>query len=153
MPNTYTQIYVQIVFAVMGRQNLIAEENRETVEKYLYGIVSAKKSKMLAVYCNPDHTHIFIGLNPDVSVAEMAKTLKANSSKYINKQRFISGKFSWQKGYGAFTYSRSQIDSVVKYILNQKQHHQKKSFKEEYLVFLRKFGIKYDEKYLFDWIE
>ena len=151
MPNTYTQIYVQIVFAVKGRQNLIAEKLRDKVEKYMCGIISNKKSKPIAIYCNPDHTHILIGLHPSVSISGMARDIKANSSKWINENKWIAGKFNWQEGFGAFTYSKSQIDNVVKYILNQKEHHRKTSFKEEYINFLEKFEIDYNEKYLFEW--
>jgi len=153
MPNTYTQIYVQIIFAVKGRQNLISEKFRNPLEKYICGIVSNKKSKPLAIYCNPDHTHILIGLHPSISISEMAREMKSNSPKWINEQKLIVGKFSWQEGYGAFTYSKSQIDVVIKYILNQPIHHKKKTFKEEYLDFLQKFEVSYDEKYLFDWYE
>ncbi len=151
MPNTYTQIYVQIVFAVQGRQNLISENNREKLEKYICGIVSNKKSKPLAIFCNPDHTHILIGLHPSVSISDMARDIKANSSKWINEQKMVLGKFNWQEGFGAFTYSKSQIDAVAKYILNQPEHHKKTSFKDEYIDFLKKFEIEYDEKYLFKW--
>ncbi|NOZ48175.1 MAG: IS200/IS605 family transposase [Chlorobi bacterium] len=150
MPNTYTQIYVQIVFAVQGRLNLITEKHREKVEKYICGIISNKKSKPLAIYCNPDHTHILIGLHPSISISDMARDIKANSSKWINEQRFIMGKFNWQEGYGAFTYSKSQIDTVAKYIINQPQHHKKATFREEYMNFLKKFEIDYNEKYLFE---
>ncbi len=153
MPNTYTQIYVHIVFAVQGRQNLISEKYREKLEKYICGIVSNKKSKPLAIYCNPDHTHILIGLHPSISISDMARDIKANSSKWINEQRLIVGKFNWQEGFGAFTYSKSQIDVVVKYILNQPQHHKKTSFKEEYIDLLKKFEIDYNEKYLFKFNE
>ncbi len=151
MANTYTQIYVHIVFAVQGRQNLIKEKNREPLEKYICGIVSNKKSKPLAIYCNPDHTHILIGLHPSVSVSDMARDIKANSSKWINEQKLILGKFSWQEGFGAFTYSKSQIDNAVKYILNQQEHHRRKTFKEEHLDFLKKFNVDYNEKYLFEY--
>jgi len=151
MPNTYTQIYVQIVFAVQGRQNLISEKYREKLEKYICGIISNKKSKPLAIYCNPDHTHILIGLHPSISISDMARVVKTNSSKWINEERWIAGKFNWQEGFGAFTYSKSQIDAVVKYTLNQPRHHKKTSFKEEYINFLKKFEIDYNEKYLFEW--
>ena len=153
MANTYTQLYVQIVFAVQGRQNLITEKNREQLEKYICGIVSNKNSKPLAIYCNPDHTHILIGLHPSVSVSDMARDIKANSSKWINEKKWIRGKFNWQKGFGAFTYSKSHIDAVAKYILNQYEHHRKKSFREEYINFLKKFNIDYNDKYLFEYYE
>ncbi len=153
MANTYTQIIVQIVFAVQGRQNLISENNREQLEKYMCGIVSNKNSKPLAVYCNPDHTHILIGLHPSVAISDMARDIKANSSKWINEEKWINGKFKWQEGFGAFTYSKSQLDVVVKYILNQAEHHKKKTFKEEYQEFLEKFEINYNEKYVFDYYQ
>jgi REP element-mobilizing transposase RayT len=153
MANTYTQIYVQIVFAVQGRRNLITEYNREKLEKYICGIISNKKSKPLAIYCNPDHTHVLIGLDPSVSVSDIGRDIIANSSKWINENRWIIGKFNWQEGFGAFTYSKSQIDRVSKYILNQAKHHRKISFREEYFDFLDEYGIEYNEKYVFKWIE
>ena len=151
MANTYTQIYVQIVFAVKGRENLIHEKHRDELEKYICGIVNNKGSKPLAIYCNPNHLHILIGLNSNTSVSDITRDIKANSSKWINEKKFIVGKFSWQEGYGAFTYAKSQIDAVAKYIHNQPQHHQKKSFKEEYLAILNKAEIEFEEKYLFEW--
>ena len=150
MANTYTQILVQVVFAVKGRQSLISEKHREQVEKYVCGIIANKKSKPLAIYCNPDHCHILIGLHPSVSISEMVRDIKANSSKWINENKWVLGKFSWQEGYGAFTYSRSQLSQVVQYIRNQPEHHRKKTFREEYMDFLQKFDIEYDDKYVFE---
>jgi REP element-mobilizing transposase RayT len=141
------------VFAVKGRKNLISENLREKVEKYICGIVSNKKSKPIAIYCNPDHLHILIGLHPTISISDMSRDIKANSSKWLNEQEMIVGKFNWQEGFGAFTYSKSQIDSVVKYIMNQPEHHKKTTFKEEYIQFLKNFEIDYEEKYLYDWID
>jgi len=152
MANTYTQIYIQIVFAVKHRDYVITEKFRTKLEKYICGIVSNNNSKPIAIYCNPDHTHILIGLNPDISISDMARDIKANSSKWINENNFIKGKFSWQSGYGAFSYSKSQIDNVAKYILNQEEHHKKKSFKDEYLNILKNQDIKYNDEYLFEWI-
>jgi len=149
MPNTYTQIYVQVVFVVQDRQNLILEKYREKLEKYICGIVLGKKSKPIAIYCNPDHTHLLIGLNPAISISDLVRDVKASSSKWINENRWGTGTFNWQEGFGAFTYSKSQLNDVVQYILNQHEHHKRTTFKEEYLKFLKKFGIKYDEKYLF----
>jgi REP element-mobilizing transposase RayT len=151
MANTYTQMYVQIVFAVLGRTNVIRETNREELEKYICGIISNKKCKPLAIWCNPDHAHVFVGLHPTISVSDLTRDIKSSSSIFINDKKFTSGKFSWQDGFGAFTYSKSQIDGVVKYILNQPVHHIKKTFKEEYLEILRKNEIEYDERYLFEW--
>ena len=117
------------------------------------GIVSGKKSKPLALFCNPDHTHILIGLHPSVAISDMVRDRKANSSKWINEKRWIIGKFNWQEGFGTFTYSKSQISTVVRYILNQSEHHKKTSFKDEYIDLLEKFEVAYDEKYLFKWNE
>lgn len=153
MANTYTQMYVQIVFAVEHRANLIAEAHRDEIEKYICGAISNKKSKPLAIYCNPDHTHILLGLHPTVSVSDLTRDIKANSSKFINEKKWLRGKFNWQEGFGAFTYSKSQIDAVVKYILNQPVHHRKRTFKDEYLTLLKNFDVEYDEQYLFEWYE
>lgn len=141
MANTYTQMYIQIVFAVKGRENLILEKHREELEKYMCGIISHLNSKPIAIYCNPDHVHILIGLNPVTSVSDMARLIKANSSKWINENKWLSGHFKWQEGFGAFTYSKSQIDKVVMYILNQPKRHRKSSFKEEYLKLLNSFDL------------
>ncbi|MDP2302846.1 MAG: IS200/IS605 family transposase [Ignavibacteria bacterium] len=153
MPNTYSQIYIQIVFTVNGKQNLIPNDHREELHKYITGIVQNRGQKMLAIYCMPDHTHIFIGLQPSIAVSDLVRDIKAGSSKFINDNKWMKGKFNWQEGFGSFSYSRSHIDNVVNYILNQQEHHKKKSFKEEYLEFLKKYAIDYDEKYLFEWIE
>ena len=123
MANTYTQLYVQFVFSVKGRENLIKEKFRDELEKVICGIVANHKSKTYVIYCNPDHTHIFVGLHPTISVSKLIEQVKSGSSNWLNEKKYIAGKFSWQDGYGAFTYSKSQIDNVVKYILNQSEHH------------------------------
>ena len=151
MANTYTQLYIQFVSSVKGRQNFIFEQFREELEKVMCGIVKNNKCKTYAIYCNPDHTHIFIGMHPDISPSKLMEQVKSGSSKWINEKKFIRGHFSWQKGFGAFTYSRSHIDRVVNYVLNQPQHHKKQSFKDEYLLLLKKFDIEYDTKYVFEW--
>jgi putative transposase len=153
MANTYSQMYVQIIFAVKGRQNLIPPEDRDELEKYICGIISKKKSKPLAIYCNPDHIHVLIGLNPAMAVSDLVRDIKANSSKFINEKNWISRKFCWQNGFGVFTYSRSQINAVAKYIMNQQHHHNKNSFKKEYTGILKNRNIEYDNRYLFEWIE
>lgn len=153
MANTYTQLYVHLVFVVKGRENLISENHREELEKYICGIINNKNCKPLAIYCNPDHTHILLGLHPSVSVSDIARDIKANSSRFINENKWIKGKFNWQDGFGAFSYSKSHLDNVIKYILNQPFHHKKKTFREEYIEFLKKYQIDYDEKYLFDWLD
>ncbi len=108
---------------------------------------------MLAIHCMPDHTHLFVGLKPIVYIPDFIKEIKVESNEFINSKKWIKGKFNWQEGYGVFSYSHSQIDNVVKYILNQEQHHQKKTFKQEYPELLKKFEISFEEKYLFDFIE
>lgn len=153
MANTYVQIYIQIVFAVRGRENLIQEKHREELERYICGIVRNNNSKPLAIYCNPDHTHTLIGLDPTISISDMARDIKANSSRWINENHWIAGKFSWQEGYGCFSYSKSQIDVVAKYILNQSEHHRKASFREEYLNILQKQEIEYNPLYLYEWYD
>lgn len=153
MANTYTQIYIQIVFAVKGRQNLIAADNREELHKFIKGIISNRGQKLFSVYAMPDHVHILVSISPSIVISDLVRDIKAGSSKFINDKKWINGKFNWQEGYGAFSYSKSSVDSVVKYILNQEDHHKKKKFKDEYLDLLNKFEIEYDEKYLFDWIE
>lgn len=153
MANTYTQIYIQIVFAVKGRQNLISKENREELHRYITGIVSNRKQKLFAVFAMPDHIHLLISINPTLSVSDLVRDIKAGTSKFINDKKWINGKFNWQEGYGAFSYSRSSVDSVIKYILNQEEHHSKKTFREEYLELMEKFEIAYDPKYVFEWME
>ncbi|MEM7510935.1 MAG: IS200/IS605 family transposase [Bacteroidota bacterium] len=149
MPNTYTQLYIQYVFAVKNRKPLIREEIRILIEKYIYGIITQLNHKMLAIYCMPDHCHIFVGMSPTQSVSDLARMIKANSAKWINAERLTKQKFSWQEGYGAFSYAKSQKEQVIKYILHQPEHHRKRSFQEEYLNFLKKFEVDYDEKYVF----
>jgi len=153
MANTYTQIYIQIVFAVKGRQNLISKENREELHKFITGIVSNRNQKLFAVFAMPDHVHILVSMSPVISISDLVRDIKAGSSKFINEKIWMNGKFNWQEGYGAFSYSKSSVDSVIKYILNQEEHHKNKTFKEEYFDFLQKFEIEYDPKYVFEWIE
>ncbi len=153
MANTYTQLYVQIVFSVKGRENLIKEKFRDELEKVICGIIINHKSKPYSVYCNPDHTHIFVGMPPTISVSKLVEQIKSGSSKWLNGKKYVLGHFQWQDGYGAFTYSKSQIDNVVKYILNQPEHHKKKTFREEYLLLLEKFDVDFNPKYLFEWYD
>ncbi len=154
MANTYTQIYLQFVFATLGRNTIIAEKNREEIEKYITGIIHNKGQKLLAVYANPDHIHIFISYKDlRISIPELIKVIKTESTRFINSHNYCVGKFQWQEGYGAFSYAKSQKEAVVAYILNQKKHHEKKSFREEYKDFLLKFEIEYEDKYLFDFYD
>mgnify|MGYP001376879949 FL=1 len=153
MANTYSQIYIQIVFAVKGRENLIKKANREELHKFITGIVSNREQKLLAIFAMPDHVHILVGIKPNIALSDLVRDIKAGSSKFINDSKWVNGKFNWQEGYGGFSYSKSHLDNVIKYILNQEEHHKKQTFKEEYHSFLEKFEIEYDEKYLFEWIE
>jgi putative transposase len=153
LPGTFSQIYIQVVFAVKGRENLISKEWKEDLHKYIAGIIKGKGQKSIIVNGMPDHIHAFIGLRPAMSISDLVRDIKNNSSNFINDNKFVKGKFSWQEGYGAFSYSHSHIENVYQYILNQEEHHKKKTFKDEYIDFLTKFNVDYDEKYLFDWIE
>ena len=153
MAGTYSQIYLQVVFAVKGRQNLIGKEWKMILNKYIAGIITGKEQKSIIVNGMPDHIHAFIGLKPSMRISDLVRDIKNNSSKFINEQNFIRGKFSWQEGYGVFSYGHSQIERVYNYILNQERHHKKRTFKEEYFELLDKFNIPYDKQYLFDWIE
>lgn len=153
MPNTYSQIYIQIVFAVKGRENLISKIHREELHKYITGIVQNRGQKMLSIFCMPDHVHLLVGIKPSITISDLVRDIKAGSSNFINQQHWVKGKFNWQEGFGAFSYSKSQIDSVIKYILSQEEHHKKTTFREEYFDLLEKFEIDYDEKYVFEWIE
>lgn len=150
MANTYTQLYVHHVFAVLRRESVISEQHREELEKYICGIISNQKCKLITIYRNPDHIHILIGLHPTARLSDLVRDIKANSSKFINERGWIRGRFNWQDGYGAFTYGRSRIDRIVRYIREQPMHHKTKSFKDEYLSTLKKFGVEYDEQYVFD---
>ena len=148
MANTYTQIYIQVVFTVQGRQSLIGPERKEELQKYLTGIVTRQGQKLLAVHCMPDHVHILIGLKPNMAISELVGAIKAGSTNHINENRWVVGRFSWQEGFGAFSYSHSQLTPVIRYIQNQVEHHTRKSFREEYLEFLNKFEVPYEERYL-----
>lgn len=153
MASTYSQIYIQYVFAVKGRVNLLKRPWRDEVFKYISGIIKGKNQKAIIVNGMADHVHAFVGLKPAMPVSDLIRDIKNNSTNFINEQKFIKGKFEWQEGYGAFSYSHSQMNHVYNYIINQEAHHQKKTFKEEYFDFLKRFEIEYDEKYLFEWLD
>ena len=153
MSRTFSQIYIHSVFAVKGRENLLRKDWRAGVFKYMSGIIKGKDLKPIIINGVADHVHVFMGLKPSLSVSDIIRDVKNNSSNFINAQKLVCGKFSWQDGFGAFSYGHSQIDKVYQYILNQEQHHQKKTFKEEYTSLLQTFEIPFKEQYLFDWIE
>lgn len=148
MANTFTQIYLHIVFAVQNRTSLISSEWKDELYKYITGIIQNNKHKLIAINGTANHIHIAIGYKPHQLIPDLLQDIKANSSKWINEKRFVKGKFNWQAGYGAFSFSHSQIDAVVKYINNQEQHHKKKTFKEEYIEMLKKYDVPFDEKYV-----
>jgi len=152
MANTYTKIYLQLVFTPSGRENIIPVKHKEELQRYTTGIIQNRKHKLLAINYMPDHVHIFIGYQPSQPLPDLLRDIKANTSKFINDKRWLPGKFKWQEGYGAFSYSHSQLGDVIDYINNQEQHHQNTSFKDEYLETLVKFDIDFANEYLFDWI-
>ena len=153
MANTYTQIYIHIVFAVEHRQNLIPKAHKDELHQYITGIVTNKKQKVIQINSMPDHLHILIGIDPNVAISELVQTIKANSSRFINKRQWTVGRFNWQEGFAAFSYSHSQLDNVADYIKNQETHHAHKSFREEYIEILKRFNVDYDERYIFDSID
>lgn len=153
MPGTFSQIYIQVVFAVKGRESLINPHWEEELYKYISGIIRNKEQKLLAINGMPDHIHIVIGMKPSCCLSDLVREIKKSSNEFINEKKFSNYKFSWQEGYGAFSYSHSALDNVIKYVANQKEHHRKKNFREEYLDFLKKFNIEFKDEYLFEWIE
>jgi REP element-mobilizing transposase RayT len=153
MANTYSKIYLQVVFAVKGRKSLIQSEWKDELYKYFCGVVNGKKEKVYAIGGVSDHIHILISIKPCSIISDLVRDIKCNSSKWINERQYVIGKFQWQEGFGAFSYTHWHLDTIINYINNQEEHHKKKSFKEEYLEFLEQFYIEYDEKYLFEWDE
>jgi len=150
MANTYTQIYLQFVFAVQDRVSLIQSDWKDELYKYITGIVQNNKHKLIAINGMPNHLHVFIGYKPHQLIPDLLQDIKGSSSKWINSRKLIRGRFRWQEGYGAFSYSHSHLDNVVKYIMNQEQHHKKRTFGEEYNELLKKFEVEYDEKYILE---
>lgn len=153
MANTYTQIYIHIVFAVKGRENLIRSAWKENLHKYITGIVKNSGQKLIVINSMPDHVHILIGMKPDITLSDLVRDIKAHSSKLINEKRWVKGKFNWQEGFGAFSHSHSQLETVIRYIQNQEKHHIKRTFKEEYLTILEKYNVEYNSNYVFEWVE
>ena len=132
-----------------GRQNLIKQKHNDELQKYIAGIIAGQKQKLIAINNMPDHLHLLVGLMPDLSLSDLMRDVKANSSRFINEKRWVAGRFSWQEGFGAFSYSRSQLGTVIDYIENQQKHHAKRSFRDEYVEMLEKFGVDYDQRYIF----
>jgi REP element-mobilizing transposase RayT len=149
MANTFSQIYIQTVFAVSERESLIKPEFKEDLYKYITGIVRNQGQKLIAINGTPDQVHILIGLKPAMALADLVREIKADSTNFVNEQKLVHGRFNWQEGYGAFSYGHSQLDTIIRYIRNQERHHQRRSFKDEYMTLLRKFDIAFEEKYVF----
>lgn len=149
MADTYSQLYIQIVFAVKGRQNLISKKWKDEVYKYITGIITNQKQKLIVINGMPDHIHILVGIKPNISLSDLVRDIKSSSSKYINEQKWVNGKFEWQTGFGAFSYGHSQLSNVIKYIENQEEHHKTRTFKEEYIAFLKLFNVDFKDEYIF----
>lgn len=153
MAGTFSQIYIQTVFAVKGRENLISKAWKDELHAYMAGVIKSKGHTSIIVNGMADHVHCFIGLQPAMAISDLVRDIKNNSSKFINDRGFVRGKFSWQEGYGAFSYGQSQIEQVYNYILHQEEHHRKKTFQQEYLELLQRFDIEYQPAYVFEWME
>jgi len=153
MANTYTQFYLHLVFSPKNKDALIKKIWKDNLEKFITGIVQHNGHKLIAIGSRPDHIHIFIGYNVNQLIPDLVEKIKTSSNSWIKENRFSKFRFEWQRGYGAFSHSRSQLDSVVKYVLNQEEHHQKKSFREEYLQILRENDVKYQDEYLFEFFD
>jgi putative transposase len=149
MSNTFTQIHLQLIFAVQNRLALIQPSWKDELYRYITGIVQKHHHKLIIINGMPDHVHVLIGMRPSQSLSELLQDIKGSSSIWINEKRLVPGKFQWQEGYGAFSYSKSHVPAVINYILNQEEHHKKKTFMEEYKELLDKFGVDYDERYIF----
>lgn len=153
MPNTYSQLFVHFVFAVKGRHGLIPPQHKDELHQYMTGLVKNRDAKMLAVHCMPDHCHLFVSLKPTTFIPDFIKEIKVATTRFINDKRWLLTRFAWQEGYGAFSYGRSQIESVIAYIIKQESHHSKTTFREEYCRTLMMFDIPLDEQYLFQFID
>jgi len=153
MANTYTQIHIHVIFAVQNRTSLISPNWEEELYQYITGIVTNQGHKLLAINGMPDHVHVLIGIRPTQSLSELMQDIKGGASKWINEKKLVLGKFKWQEGFGGLSYSKSQLDTVIKYIQNQEEHHKKRTFLEEYRAFLKLFEVDFDERYIFKEIE
>ena len=153
MPNTYTQLYTNLVFAVINRQSLILPSFREEIERYMTGLLQNKKYKLLTIYLMPDHAHILVGQNPALALSDTVQVLKVETTNFIKAKKFTPFKFQWQEGFGAFSHSGSELENVVPYILNQPEHHKKITFKSEYLALLHRYEIEFRDEYLFEFFD
>ena len=150
MADTYTQLYIHVIFAVKGRESLIPKQQKEELHRYITGIIDSKNQTVIQINSMPDHAHILVGITPDIAISDLVRDIKANSSKFINRKRWVAGKFEWQEGFAAFSYAHSQLNTVARYIRNQETHHAHQTFREEYIAFLKRFDVPYNPKYVFD---
>ncbi len=149
MANTYSQIYIQVVFAPERRQNLIRKENKEELHKYITGIVTERRQKLIAVHCMPDHTHMLVGLKPSLALSDLVRDVKNASTNFVNRKGWVLGRFACQEGFGAFSYGHSQLTGIINYIRDQERHHARRTFRDEYLRFLKRYEIEHDERFIF----
>ena len=153
MANTYTQLYIHLVFAVRARQPLIPKQHKSELHRYIVGIIANRKQKVIQINSMPDHIHILVGITPDIAISDLVRDFKTSATRFINQKRWIPGKFMWQEGFGAFSYSHSQLRDVAAYIQDQEKHHTQRSFAEEYIELLKRFGVDYNPKYVLDSID
>ena len=153
MANTYTQLYAQLVFSPKDRENLIHHNIKDEIYKYMIGIIKGCNQKPMIINGMPDHIHILVGFSPNISLSDLVRDIKSNTTNYINEKKMVRGKFNWQRGFGGFTYGKSQIPHVIRYIHDQEKHHKKRTFREEYLELLEKFNVEYESKYLFEFFD
>ena len=150
MADTYTQLYIRIIFAVKGRESLIPKQHKEALHQYITHIITHQKQTVIQINSMPDHLDILVGISPDLAISDLVRDIKANSSKWINTKRWVVGRFEWQSGFGAFSYAHSQLDMVVDYIKNQEAHHSGRISQAEYLEFLERFDVRSNTEYVFD---
>ncbi len=152
-PGVYTQLYVMLVFSPKYRESLLRKEIRQEVFSYISGIITNRKHKSIIINGVSDHIHILLGLNPNDKISDLVGCIKRDSSSFINEKKWLNNKFHWQDGYGAFSYGKSQLETIYKYIANQESHHKKSTFRDEYILLLKKFEVEYNEKYLFEFFD
>jgi putative transposase len=150
MANTYTKLFIHAIFAVRGRENVISLRWKDGLYRYITGIVTNNDQKLMIINGMPDHIHLLLGIKPTLALSDLIRDIKANSSRFINEQRWVQGRFEWQHGFGAFTCNPAELDTIINYIKNQEEHHKMKSFKEEYVNLLNYNDIDYKTEYLFD---
>ena len=153
MSDTYTKLYIHIVFSVKGRQPLIPKQHKSELHQYITGIINNKKQKMMQINSMPDHIHILVGMTPDLALSDLVRDIKGSTTRFINRQRWVAEKFMWQEGFAAFSYSYSQLNTVITYIKNQEKHHSRTTFEDEYLELLKRFDVAYNPKYVFDMVQ